>query len=394
MSIEALLTQTSPSKMLRFKNEHIIIVDPGKNGVKIFNVEEGNIEHVDLFPSKSIQVSTFLGRESNGKQTQLEYNKEKFLVGDVPNGSFNFVPSKVDPHHQHCIYSAIAKFVKPGEKITLLVGFPSSDFQNINEINKYRHMILGYPTTAEQVGKIDLIANGKAINFEIEHLQIFSEGMATYTRLTNATKPEAFHVIDLGGENLNYRFYNEAQNSSNPVSLDQAGMNHLETEFKKALRKVVDVRRINVDAINIQQAILTRQIPNVTELAGYESVEAFVSAVVHLFITQNIESKLPEVNFEQIGYRFIFTGGGSLLLRSYFEERYPANASNFIFSKRATWDNCASYLISYVLEKARKNEITYEAANQIFVDVANQLSSSSFEARRRQAEPFQFNQYA
>lgn len=366
-----------------FLNEHTIIIDPGKRNVKVFDVIDGNIRYAFTFPSITHLVPTFNGYESaSEKQFRFEHEGERYLVGEVVNGDHSYETTKVNRHHQVCVYTAIARLVEDGEIINLIVGFPSSDFKNEETFNQYKQMLRG-----EEGEEIEVNLNNERKSFTIRDFAIYPEGMALYTRQTSSQKakaPEAYHVIDIGGQNVNYRLYDRAGNSSSAYSLDSAGMNYLKKELRKALRDVINGDSVDLRAIDFEEVVETGEIPNVDQVNGFNSPKDFVDYHVKQFIINNIEKELADdVNLKQKGYKIIFTGGGALRLKPYLEELYQVNIDNLIFSNHPIYDNCASYLISYLLEQVHSGKMPYEAGERAYMDFLGQLQSKYFEDRRQ-----------
>lgn len=366
-----------------FLNEHTIIIDPGKRNVKVFDVKDGNIRYAFNFPSITHLVPNFNGYESaSEKQFRFEHSGERYLVGEVVNGDHSYETTKVNRHHQVCVYTAIARLVEDGEIVNLVVGFPSSDFKNEETFKQYTDMLRG--TEGEE---IEVILNNDRKSFTIRDFAVYPEGMALYTRQTSSQKSktsEAYHVIDVGGQNVNYRLYDRNGNSSSAYSLDSAGMNYLQKELRKALRDVINGDLIDLRAIDFEEVVETGEIPNVEQINGFDSPKDFVNYHVKQFIINNIEKELADdVNLKQKGYKIIFTGGGSLRLQPYLESLYEVNKDNLIFSTHPIYDNCASYLISYLLEQVHSEKMPYEAGERAYMDFISQLQSPHFEERRQ-----------
>lgn len=366
-----------------FLEEHTIIIDPGKRNVKVFDIVDGTIRYAFKFPSITHLVPNFNGYESaSEKQFRFEHEGERYLVGEVVNGDHSYETTKVNRHHQVCIYTAIARLVEDGDIVNLIVGFPSSDFKNEETFNQYKDMIRG-----TEGAEIEVHLNGERKSFTIRDFAVYPEGMALYTRQTNSQKsktPEAYHVIDVGGQNVNYRLYDRNGNSSSAYSLDLAGMNYLQKELRKALRDAINGDAIDLRAIDFEEVVETGVIPNVDQINGFASPKDFVDYHVKQFIVNHIEKALADdVNLKQKGYKIIFTGGGSLRLKPYLEELYAMNKENLIFSTHPIYDNCASYLISYLLEQVHNGKMPYDLGERAYMDFIQQLQSKHFEERRQ-----------
>lgn len=362
-----------------YRSQHTIIVDPGKYDVKIYDVKGNNIRYVGSFPSRLKKVLSFHGQEAMADNVfKVGFNGMKALVG---TGDYSTATTKSNYHHQMCIYAAIGLVAEHDEHINLVVGQPSSDYANEDELREYGEVVKGNNLPTPLNGHISIEFEGKTKTFHIDDLRIYPEGMATFSRLVNGRN--AYHIIDLGGKNLNYRFYDVNGTLATSISLDTAGMNHLASKLEEELRTFIKAGEFDLNAIDFEEAIRQRQIPFFDEIPNVGSVENFINFYVNEFIEKEIEHKLANhLDFHKKGHKIIFTGGGTLLLKSYLEERYAANHETFIFSNRARFDNCSSYLLTYVRELSSENKLDQEEARKIFNDYGNQINSSEFEARR------------
>lgn len=363
-----------------YREQHTIIVDPGKYDVKIYDVKGNTIRYVGSFPSRLKNVLSFHGQEALADNVfKVSFNGKKALVG---TGDYSTETTKSNFHHQMCIYAAIGLVAEHDEHINLVIGQPSSDYSNEDELNEYSEVIKGNLLPTPLNGHISIEFEGKTKTFHIDDLRVYPEGMATFSRLVNGRN--AYHIIDLGGKNLNYRFYDVNGTLVQGISLDKAGMNHLATKLEEELRTFIKAGEFDLSAIDFEEAVRTRRIPIINEIPNVGTVEEFINFYVNDFIEKEIERKLANhLDFRKKGHKIIFTGGGTLLLKSYLEERYADNIETFVFSKRARFDNCSSYLLSYVRELAAENKLNPEEAKKIFNDYGNQINSDEFEARRR-----------
>lgn len=360
-----------------YREQHTIIVDPGKYDVKIYDVKGSNIRYVGSFPSRLKNVLTFHGQEAAADNVfKVSFNGKKALVG---TGDYSTATTKTTFHHQMCIYTAIGLVAEHDEHINLVIGQPSSDYSNEEELNEYAEFIKGNDSGLN--GKISIEFEGKNKTFHIDDLRVYPEGMATFSRLVNGRN--AYHIIDLGGKNLNYRFYDTNGTLLAGFSLDKAGMNHLISKLEEELRTFINANQVDLSAIDFEEAIRTKHISIIDEIPNVGSVENFIDFYVNDFIEKEIERKLANhLDFHKKGHKIIFTGGGTLLLKSYLEKRYAENIETFVFSNRARFDNCSSYLLTYVRELAAENKLQPEEARKIFNDYGNQINSNEFEARR------------
>lgn len=355
------------------KYDSIVIVDPGKNEVKCFYFDKTySLEAVYSFPSKSIQKINFADIDySSSLQFKVKYNNKKYLVGEGVPSSYNFKTTKNDFHHKLCIYTAIANVIKKkNEKIHLIIGYPSSDYVNESQREKYIQMI-------KDCSNISIEVDGEDKSFIIEDIVVLAEGIGFAPRVKNPKKH--VHIVDIGGQNVNYREYDLLGNTINAFSLDKVGTNHLESYIKNELRKFVDAEKYSVEAIDITNCVKERTIKEIDSLDGFSDVSDFMEYATSTFIENKL---IPELiskgaNLTQTGYLIIFTGGGSLLLRPYLESTLEQN-NNLYFSTTAKWDNCISYAIKDLANRGR-NENNIDKIKFFRDKILNQINLANFD---------------
>lgn len=336
--------------------ELTVIVDPGKNSVKVTVYDnEYNLQKKFSFPSKTMRKRNFADIDtSNENQYKVILNNEKYLVGDGVVNNYNFDITKNNFHHKLCIYTAIANSInKNGTQVRLVVGYPSSDYRNEEQLKEYRNLL------TPKNGFVSMILNEEVKSFEIKEINVLPEGIALKPRMANPKK--ATQIIDLGGQNLNYRNYDVNGNTLKAFSLDHAGINHLEEYLKKELRTFIRADIIDVDAIDFLEVIKNTDIDGVKDeyVTNYNSTKEFANETILTFIENNIIGPLNTkgINLYQKGHFIIFTGGGSLLLEPYLRELLPNNEGNMYFSPTCRWDNCISYAIKDLGDRYKNNSL-------------------------------------
>lgn len=332
--------------------DKIVVVDPGKNAVKVLVFSTNyDLEKRFKFPSKTKKKRNFYDIDGGSEHMyKVEYNDEKYLVGEGINENYNFETTKNNLHHKLCIYTAMAKAVtKPNEKVHLIIGYPSSDYVNSSQREEYFNLI-----NSDNIVSINVNEDEK--DFRIIDLAVYSEGMALKPRIMNPNK--VVEVIDIGGQNINSKKYDAQGNTLNSYSLDEAGINHLDEFIKRELRRFVQADKFNVDSVNTEKAIKECRIEELDDkyLNNYKTTKEFMEDVVLSFIERNVLGKLSAkgTNLYQRGNFLIFTGGGSILLRPYLEKLLVNNEGNMYFSSTAQWDNAISYAIKDLGDRCKK----------------------------------------
>jgi len=331
--------------------DRVVIVDPGKNAVKVLDFSKTyQLNKYFVFPSKTMKKRNFADIDGGSEfQFKVIYNDQKFMIGEGIADNYNFDVTKNNDHHKLCIYTAIAHVVeKPQESIYLIVGYPSSDFTNIQQREAYLELI-------KSDEMIHMNVNGVDKSFELAGVSVYPEGIGFKPRMKNPRRN--VHVVDIGGQNINYRNYDAQGNTLLSYSLDRAGINHLEEYVRKELRKFVNADKVSVEAINVVNAVKNGSITELDDsfLTGYDSSEEFIANTVLDFLEQRVLGQLMSkgVNLYQRGHLIIFSGGGSIILKPYLEELLTNNEGNMYFSDTAQWDNCISYVIKDLTDRCK-----------------------------------------
>lgn len=351
--------------MLNENVDKVIIVDPGKNSVKSFEFSPAyELLGSNVFPSKSEKKRNFYDIDtSSKKQYKVEINHnnviEKYVVGEGIDNNFDFDTTKNNFHHKLCIYTSIANYVdRPNERIHLVVGYPSSDYVNSIQRKDYEELL-------KSDEPVTITINGEVKTFIITDVVVLPEGIAFKPRVLNPNR--VVEVIDVGGQNINYRKYDQKGNTLESFSLDKAGMNHLADEIKSKLRKFVRADMVNLDAIDYEKAIEDRKIAEIDDslLTDYPNTSEFMEDAVLTFIEKSVIGQLRShgVDITKRGNLLIFSGGGSISLKKYFEELLTNNEGNMFFSDTAQWDNCISYAVKDIGDRCKKLNKSVEAQN-------------------------------
>lgn len=352
-----------------------IVVDPGKHEVKgMVFTRTGSIKGVFSFPSKSMKVRSFNNTESSSpKQFRYEYNRKKYLIGEGVVAEYDTDVNKTNEHHRRCVYASVSALVgNNNEQVNLVIGAPTNDYEMDESIDEYKDLMLG----AEN-GKIKVTVNNEDKSFRIveDALEVFPEGMAVLPRAMRQN-PNKIHVIDIGGQNVNYRLYDEKGNTLTSFSLDYAGMNKLELYLKEEMRFAIPLHSLDISSIDWNRAISNGRIVEVDnfaknnknfEMIGFEDSVEFMDETVQDFITRELVTPLAQrsIDLKSAGHAFLFTGGGSLRLENYLKKMFAKNWDNMEISKTAKWDNCISYAMRYMSKIEKDKKVVTKAVVKI-----------------------------
>ena len=335
-------------------NQHVnkvIVVDPGKNTTEAFCFSpDYKLLAKMAFPSKSKKKRNFYDIDSSSEnQYRVEYRGEKFLIGEGILGDYNFETTKNNHHHQLCVYTAIASMVEDKDVVHLVVGYPSSDFVNAQNRKDYADLLYSSDP-------ITFTVNEEEKTFTIASIEVKPEGVAMKPRVEKVGN-KVVKNIDIGGENINYRHYDEKGNTLASLSLDGVGVNHLESFLKTRIRKFVNIHEVDIESINYIAGVKAGKLVELRDgdLTSYKNSAEFIQDAVLDFIEERVLGglKAKGINLYQRGDKIIFTGGGSVLLQSYLESLLANNAENLIFSATAYWDNCISYTIKDIGDRCK-----------------------------------------
>ncbi|MGX7418218.1 ParM/StbA family protein [Carnobacterium gallinarum] len=335
----------------------IVVIDPGKNEVKSFCFSDnGNLELVNSFPSKTREVieERFLEEDSSLRQYRMELDGDYYMIGEGVDTTYNTELTKNTLHHKLCIYATIADYVtEPDEEILLVLGYPSTDFQNNFRREDYQNLIFG-----DKNGHIEFAQNGEPVSFQLMNVIVLPEGQAMLPRMTEVDDYYSLYVLDIGGQNVNFREFDNKGNAKTAFSIDVAGVNFLERALEAELRRAIENPNVNFRGIDYNKAILEGKITDIGAIEGFADSTSFITNVVQSFVKKEIMDELAVrgYNINARGQHIIFTGGGSLLLQPYIEDLLKGNKTNLIFSKSAKWDNCLSYTIKAFQDQFTSNE--------------------------------------
>lgn len=351
------------------KKKRKFIIDAGKNKIKfMILLEDGTIETMGHFDSLSQSgFSNFNGiTKSSPYQFMVKFEDELYLVGDGAYPTYNQEKTKRNEHHRLCIYTIIGNFIEEGESVYVVTGCPSSDYSKTEEPEMFGKYI-------KNNGKeVSIIVDNIEKKFKIKEVSVQTEGMAIIPRNLLGSG-EKYNVIDIGGQQLNYRLYDEKGNSYDSFSIDNAGVNHLKSYLRTSFRKVASADIVDINSIDFLKCIDDGQI-NISDLgtlSGFKDSREFIEKTVTRFIKEHIIIPLQEsgVDLYAKGIKNIFSGGGSKKLEDYLINILQNNSNNLIFSKTCHWDNC----FSFALKNFKDTEITDDTPDDVVEEFINNI---------------------
>lgn len=330
-----------------------VSMDLGKNEVKAFSfTEHGNIKKVVNFDSilKRNLTSHVLMSNSNPNKYKVEFEGKKYELGDgLEKGVYSNENSKVNFHHRLCLLVSVALLIEhDGQKVDILVGLPSSHISNSSERKAFEELLKG-----EEGKSISIIINNEIKNFTINSITPDSEGLAILPRLKMMLNNNVLDiaVIDIGGHNFNLRLFDPYGYSLDEkgISEEQVGINTLFNNLHLELISNLKNRDRKISRNDLKRFIKKQNLDMDMELSNYNgSNSEFINEFVENYIQEYIADKLSSysIKINAKGMKYLFTGGGSSLLRPYIESMYSNNLDCIVFSDTSKWDNCISFAIN------------------------------------------------
>lgn len=335
-----------------------IAIDMGKNELEglLFD-NEGTILKSVNFDSviKRLLTKPVSIGNSNPNRFKVKYNGKYYEIGDeIEKGTYSNDNSKLTEHHKLCLLLAIGLLCEGDSNfVNLLVGLPSSHIANPLEKENFEKML------KEEEGKEMVIEiNGVEKRFVISKITPDSEGLAIIPRLKlaiNENNKYNIAVIDIGGHNFNLRRFNAVGFSLDDkgISEESVGINNLLTRLHDELISGLKDRNRSITRGDLKRFVKERKLDDDMSIPGYENnSNEFISDFVKNYIDIYIDNKLSAHGIKPSakGMIYLFTGGGSNLLRPYIEEMYSDNLEYIKFSDTAKWDNCLSFVLNYLFK--------------------------------------------
>lgn len=333
------------------KQNNIIVIDPGKSTFKTLMLDDKIISH-NQFISKSRKVMRFPESQGDYGQFQTIYEKQKFSVGSI-NAGFDMSATKNNLNTYVKIISGIGYWLSKLEdskaKFDLVVGMPTSDYTNEKIRKEFYDKIQSFKENTYQVDNVEFKPN-------IEKITLCSEGMGIATRVFNKERynKKKILVIDIGGYNINLRLYDKESNILLSRSLDNVGCNQIIEKVKSELRTFINADKLNLDETDITGCIANGNFEKIRDYLNIEKEQE--KELLDITITQFLEKGLFSTSSDYSIDRstdqlLLITGGGSYMLKPYFEQMFKENnENNLTTSLNPVWENAYSYLLKGLKE--------------------------------------------
>lgn len=291
----------------------LIAVDAGKDSTKyVYNNGEGLQRGV--FRTKVQKVEN-LGVDIEKDTFLVEYNNEKYLIGDMVNESkLNFDLSKKSIEHKLAIYVAISRVIENSESsnVSIAIGAPLSIYKNAMLKEEYKEYIFND-------GIVNIKINGKIVKFNIKNVLILPESIGPIYSDFNSFRNVRVVIIDIGGLNTNICRFNNLIPDLDSMLVTNKGGNILKSKIADAISQKygIIIYREDVGEILKDNGIL--YINGKPQLDSKILIKNLMKE--HLNEIVNF-AKQNELDIFNSNGKVVFAGGGSLLLKEVIQETY------------------------------------------------------------------------
>lgn len=328
----------------------IIAVDSGKYSLKSFRVI--NVNNETLTEAFSI------------RNKLRKINKDSVIIGNstlrvnYEGETYAFGENGDDPDrdtikssflHKLSVYIAIHHFIKDSKEnnieIELAVVCPIIQYVN-NTLRKNFYDLI-YNEGKDVTITVDNIEK----TFRIKGLKIVPEGYGLLFNDEEGEYNETIGFIDIGGQNINFVYYNGKTVIDDKCNTTDKGIFSLLDEINTNIKTSSETSFIvkDIENENIEKAILA---------GGYgkkENVKKLTSPIIDeccVNYVKEIINFIKRLNWELAATTLVFCGGGSILLKKYIQTTVP-EVSDYIDFKivediYANASGAVSYLYSTV----------------------------------------------
>ena len=364
-----------------------IAVDMGKNEVEaILFSNNGEIlksVNFDSVIKRHLTRPVGIGN-SNPNRFKVKFGGKYYEIGDeIEKGTYSNDNTKLTEHHKLCLLLSIGLLINESSNfVNLLVGLPSSHIANPLEKENFEKMLKN-----EEGKEIVIEINGVEKRFVISKIVPDSEGLAMIPRLKltiNENNKCNVSVIDIGGHNFNLRRFNAVGFALDEkgISEEEVGINNLLTKLHEELLSGLQDRNRSISREDLKRFVKSRKLDDDMVISGYENDSSeFVNDFVKNYIDIYILNKLSAhgVKPSAKGMIYLFTGGGSNLLKPYLEEMFEDNKVYIRLSETAKWDNCLSFILNYLFKTSpNKAQVFATICKEFETKLSNEDKSLDF----------------
>lgn len=343
-----------------------ISADMGKNEFKaILFSDSGEILKSVNFDSvlKKHLTNPICYGNVNPNKYRVKYDGQYYEIGDeLEDGDYSDENTKLNLHHKLCLLLAIGLLIDDDKPfVNLTVSLPAAHLANPREKENFENML-----KEDESKTISIEINGVEKVFAINKIIPESEGLAIVPRLKLGLKNKHdIAVIDIGGHNFNARLFNPLGMAKTNVgiSYEQVGINSLLNDLHVSLISVLNDRNRNITTADLKRFVKERKLDDDMVVCEYEGKSnLYLDAFVKNYIESHILKKLSahKIKVYAKGMVYLFTGGGSNLLRPYLEEMLIENKDYIFFSETSKWDNCLSLALNHLFSTNKDKKKVFD----------------------------------
>lgn len=295
-------------------NVTLIAVDAGKDSTKyVYNNGEGLQRGV--FRTKVQRVEN-LGVDIEKDTFLVEYNNQKYLIGDMVNESkLNFDLSKKSIEHKLAIYVAISRVIENSgsSNVSIAIGAPLSIYKNAILKEEYKEYIFNE-------GIVNIKINEKIVKFNIKNVLILPEAIGPiYGSDFNSFRNARTVILDIGGLNTNICRFNNLVPDLDSMLVTNKGGNILKSKIADAISQKYGMIIYSEDVGEILKD------NGILYINGKPQTDSKV--VIKNLMKEHLNdivnfAKQNELDIFNSNGKVVFAGGGSLLLKEVIQETY------------------------------------------------------------------------
>lgn len=331
------------------KNLISVSVDSGKStGKYSWLAQNSEIQCSDFvtYAKEFDNENDFVG-DSDLIEITMDGQEKSFLIGgrnDVSENDRN--DTKLSEKHELSVLNAIGKVLthhlagldlSERYNIDLSVNVPLEDFKTANIRNEYISKYLNR--------EIDIKVNGKEAKFKIVQVSPNFESQGALIRNLNLVDREAHEslllVVDIGSKNDTQMLFNKLR----PVPGKNVMTNNgIHTSLQQLSAKMYNKYKAPFTIYQVEDILTGNNVPKNIDKREVEELFRPIATELVKKLKANTDSLGLNIQFTKL----LFTGGSSIVLKPYIEEKYTEY--EIYFSKDARFDNCKGSLIR-ALEK-------------------------------------------
>lgn len=305
--------------------KEIITIDPGKFATKAVTGDINGGKRIS-FRTKIFKLREGVDLDIQGNSYKVKFEGETYIIGDQGE-EIDYSIDKANIHHKLATYTAISQLKGNNDKLSVVLGCPTSIYKNEKLRKEYKDYITnnGEP--------INININGINHSFRIENALVLPEGYGIVFLEPEMFKNKRVAVGDLGGLNMNFAIYNNLIPEVSSMFTVNLGSYELETEITKELNVKYGS---SFNSADIQQFVkqggvrVKGEIDEESKMIINTKLEQHMIKIVQEAKKNNINLELMDV---------IFVGGTSAFMENKIKEHLP----HAIVPKNSQWANVIGF---------------------------------------------------